>query len=586
MLPFRVLVWALASLLVGSLIASQELSNEWIKDVAPLLLAGEESAYRNLSQDEEREQFQREFWASRSVTREEYYRRLAYIDHEFGSGKQGSGWNTDQGRVYLTLGEPHALVRLPESRIFYPMEIWRYRAVPEAGIHAQMDLLFYRRRDAGLPKLYSPTLDTVRALLRPNPATRGMFPANDIVSSNDLLERLNVSPAEVDFAEAAFSITKGIKGLGNDELLAVVTSPARALERGRKTMVQSRFLASMPIQIQWHAFRTSDVGGVVDIAVECSAARTFRLEVLDGPRLIDAWQTNLPLSQTEDLVYLHRAYLLTGRYTVRAYADGAKTATEITIPGPGQEGMVLPAEADLSWNGGASPFAYGNMRLLPSASPRMLVASVPTASGPDIAWRVRQGSRNVASGKIAASRTNPKNPEAADEESHRFVHMELPELDPGDYVAELECGSLRSSAPLRVLPGTASPRSRVVYSANLGPGADRLAWGRQLAVRRDYAIAEASLSVAARNPQLAADALTLMAKLRHIQGDSVAGNELLDRVLRTTPQHFDALATYGFSKANTGDRESALAYFRRAIMLREDATIANAIASLERDGGH
>lgn len=573
----RILSALFASLLLAVFAAAGDNSGaEWLADVSPLLLRGEESAYRNLQTDAEREEFQRQFWESRSISREEYYRRLAYIDHEFGTGKRGSGWNTDQGRVYLTLGEPHQLVRLPESRIFYPMEIWRYRAAPEAGINVQMDLLFYRRRDAGLPRLYSPTLDTVRALLRPNPSTRGMFPVNDIVTPNDLLDRLNVPPAEVDFAEAAFSIAKGVKGLGNDELLAVVTSPARALERKRKTDVQSRFLAAMPMHIRWNAVHTGQTGAAVDIAVECTAARMLRLEVLEGEKPLGSWQTNLSLAQTEDLLYLHRVFLLPGRYTLRAYADGLRTAAEIVIPDSPAQGSLLAGEADLSWNGAASPFQYGRMRLIPSVTPRVLAAGIPEGTSGAVVWRLRQGSRNVASGKISAGEMQA-DPDAA----RGLLRVELPPLEPGAYIAEIQGDTFSRSASVTVAAEPEPRRSQVVYSANLGRGAEWLAWGRQLAMRGQYSRAEEALARAAAEKHGDTETLTLLAKVKHLQGDQAAGNRLLEQVLQTDPGHVDALAAYGYSKASAGDPAAALVYLRRALSLRDDPIIAQAVAALE-----
>src|SRR5207244_4499225 len=75
----------------------------------------------------------------------EYRERSDYVNARFGSGRQGSGGNTDRGRVYLNMGPPNGVTRLASSRVFFPIEIWRYSEAPDLGIRYELQLLFYQR---------------------------------------------------------------------------------------------------------------------------------------------------------------------------------------------------------------------------------------------------------------------------------------------------------------------------------------------------------------------------------------------------------------------------------------------------------
>src|SRR5277367_2409523 len=134
-------MYKVAALIVLSGAALQGAAQDWLKSVEPLITRAEEKAYRALPA-EERAAFEEKFWAARSIDPEEYYRRLAYIDAEFGSSKARSGANTDQGRIYLSLGAPVKISRIPSSRIFVPLEIWYYDAIP-GYLNTELRLMFY-----------------------------------------------------------------------------------------------------------------------------------------------------------------------------------------------------------------------------------------------------------------------------------------------------------------------------------------------------------------------------------------------------------------------------------------------------------
>ena len=54
--------------------------------------------------------------------RDEYYRRLAYANDQFGSPGRHDGWRTDRGMVYITLGPPQQLTPYRASQYLTPLE--------------------------------------------------------------------------------------------------------------------------------------------------------------------------------------------------------------------------------------------------------------------------------------------------------------------------------------------------------------------------------------------------------------------------------------------------------------------------------
>src|ERR1035441_415181 len=107
-------------------------NSTWLDLVAPILTNAEKKTYLSLS-SEARATFEENFWSGKAIPAEKYFKRIQFVDSAFGSSKPASGANTDPGRVYLALGPPTKITRLPSSRIFVPLEIWYYDVTPEIG---------------------------------------------------------------------------------------------------------------------------------------------------------------------------------------------------------------------------------------------------------------------------------------------------------------------------------------------------------------------------------------------------------------------------------------------------------------------
>jgi GWxTD domain-containing protein len=126
---------------------------KWLdEDVRWIITDEERSAFKQLSNDEERDQFIEAFWARRDPTpdtpenefKEEHYRRIAYANEHFAAGIPG--WKTDRGRIYVMYGPADEIESHPSGGTYqrpmeegggststFPFETWRYRYLDDVG---------------------------------------------------------------------------------------------------------------------------------------------------------------------------------------------------------------------------------------------------------------------------------------------------------------------------------------------------------------------------------------------------------------------------------------------------------------------
>ncbi len=142
----------------------QELSGAyktWLtQDVAYIITDEEARAFKNLSNDEERDSFMENFWQRRNPNpdspdnefREEHYRRIAYANEHFAAGKPG--WKTDRGRIYISWGKPDSIDSHPSGGSYerpmdegggetetFPFEVWHYRYLEGVGDNVDIEFV-------------------------------------------------------------------------------------------------------------------------------------------------------------------------------------------------------------------------------------------------------------------------------------------------------------------------------------------------------------------------------------------------------------------------------------------------------------
>ena len=126
---------------------------KWLnEDVVWIITDEERAAFKQLSNDEERDNFIEAFWQRRDPTpdteeneyKEEHYRRIAYANEHYAAGIPG--WKTDRGRIYIMYGPPDENDSHPGGGTYerpieegggetstFPFEDWRYRYLEGIG---------------------------------------------------------------------------------------------------------------------------------------------------------------------------------------------------------------------------------------------------------------------------------------------------------------------------------------------------------------------------------------------------------------------------------------------------------------------
>src|SRR5580698_8949409 len=134
---------------------------KWLnEDVVWIITDEERAAFKQLSNDEERDNFIEQFWLRRDPSpdteeneyKEEHYRRIAYANEHFPAGIPG--WKTDRGRIYIMYGPADEIESHPSGGTYdrpieegggttstYPFEDWRYRYLEGIGQEVEIEFV-------------------------------------------------------------------------------------------------------------------------------------------------------------------------------------------------------------------------------------------------------------------------------------------------------------------------------------------------------------------------------------------------------------------------------------------------------------
>ncbi len=146
---------------------------KFLDEVSPIITKEEKEIFLSLKTDKERDEFIKIFWAQRDPLpltpeneyKEEYYRRLKYVNSRFGREEGTKGWKTERGRVYLLLGPPKFIDRYDGMGRLYPTEVWFYSISPKYGLPSNFYLVFFKPPGSSGYRLYSPNFDGPSALI-------------------------------------------------------------------------------------------------------------------------------------------------------------------------------------------------------------------------------------------------------------------------------------------------------------------------------------------------------------------------------------------------------------------------------------
>ncbi len=535
----------------------------WLDRVSPIMAASEKKAYLALP-PAERTRFEESFFDRKAITAPEYFQRLQYIDDTFGSGRVGSGANTDPGRVYLSLGAPAKISRIPSSRIFVPMEIWYYNDVPGI-LSTELRLIFYRKNNVGFLRLYSPTVDTIRALLLPQAGTVNMFGPNDSVTESDIRKTLTTGPAEDEIVTAASGVASGVKYSGNDRILGQVASPEFMLGKARPTLVTARLVTQRPdLDI---LATPSPVGGTqIDLRLRTKVQRQIDLDVSDDTATIVGNRVHLNFPSAQAVDYTHRLDLLPGSYRLTFTIDGKPVIYPFEVPVQPAMSEILRADVATRTGTRHTPFEFDQIVITPNPYARFAAVSLPQPGG--VTWILRQGSTAVWKSTVHAD---------------RLATIELPSnLPPGSYRLEANAATdSRSTDIVLGKPEDSKPIATALsYNANLAP-AQRLAFlGHQYLLRGNIAEARRALNASlSSGPGI--EAQIELARADALNGDLDVARDSIRKVLAVQPDNFEALAVYAYIETRFQDYPVAAELYRHALAVQDSPALRAALNKIQ-----
>lgn len=535
----------------------------WVEQVEPLLSPAEKKAYLSLSAAEQ-DRFEKEFWNDKLVSAEEYFARVQYVDTTFGSNRPGSGANTDAGRVYLALGPPTKVTHLPSSRLFVPLEIWYYDAIPGV-LDTEVHLIFYRKNGLGFPRLYSPNVDTIRALLLPEAATVHMFGPNDTVDEAAIRTNLRVPPAEDEVITAAAHVASGIKDAGNDEILGRLASPRAMLTRELAPRVQSRLLAAVPALTS--VLTPSSYGGMqTDLSIETTARGFVRLQVLQGEVEIYQNTVELKLDTARAAQCLYRLDLLPGSYRVMVSVDRNTYPYPLEVPAEPAPGALLRVSEARRGRESSAPFQFEGRGYYPADDGDFVIW--PLARPGEVSWSVRRGFEIIWKSKTQAG---------------EVAVLPLPKasLPPGKYQLEASSGGAAKYLEFENAAPAQSRNSGVLvsYNANLAPALRYTSIGEQRVLRGQLREARGALEKALEAAPVERAQIDL-ARVEALSGGWDEARARLRPILDSEPRNFDALCVLAYVETKLQDLDVAAELYRRALEVQDSPTVRMALADL------
>jgi len=362
----------------------QELSKpykKWLdEDVVYIITDEERAAFRQLSNDEERDNFIEAFWQRRDPTpdteeneyKEEHYRRIAYANEHYAAGVPG--WKTDRGRIYIVYGPPDEIDSHPSGGTYerpmeegggetstFPFEDWRYRYIEGIGQEVIIEFV-----DDCMCGAYEMTIDRSKKdalLYTPNAGLTmweqmGMANKTQRFSGANGLERLGAGPDSTMLQSKEFDRL---------EQYAKLNAPPPIKYKDLEEVVKTKIIlnpmpfdvhvdfikvtsdtALVPITIQMKnrdiTFVNKDgvMRGTVDIYARLSTLTDKTVQTFEDPVQVDEMPEDLPRKAENSAVYYKAVPLRPGHYKL----DIAVKDVNGDRKGVWSRGIVVPDYAD------------------------------------------------------------------------------------------------------------------------------------------------------------------------------------------------------------------------------------------------
>lgn len=593
----------------------------------------ERDVFAELTTYEERARFIETFWERRDPNpatpenefRDEHFRRFDYVNDWYGRGTYLDGWRTDQGRMFIILGEPRSIQKWEDENDIVPSELWFYSGSPKNGLPPNFYLLFFQENYVGEYELYNPVADGPEKLVRGATA----FQADKAVA----MQTLKLASPELAHASLTFDLAETVDFNNPSPSLAagilidrIQDSPHRAvrtdyvdawLRYGNRVSAEYSFnfvpsrgaftvligpeltpFVHYGIELDPANFSfESDEDGTrfyttLDITVEVIGANETLVYAGDHEVFFELTASQMPHVQNKPIAYLADFPLLPGDYRVsvvlrnRVSQQYTVIERELSVPSftvghPVLSGIMLGHDIEtLTANptpGAMKAFALGDIRLSPvtdslfSAGESAHLILQVLGAAPDQELRVTIGGAEAATRSLVIPMSD--HPDGLVVET-----LDTSGLGGAQYTLDVELADgdgdviSKRSTPFLISPRTAIARPGVYRRSSFGaqiPGLLSLARGNQLLAlgRFDEAVAELEKAVRPDNPNLAAAKWQLAAALLETR-EPVWAKKLLSSLEAEYPRQFEVIAGLGFANYQTGNFEDAALYLERAMSLR------------------
>lgn len=192
-----------------------------------LITKSEREAFLLLKADQDRDALLERFWEIRNPRpgtgqnefKEEFFRRVAWVNSFYGRDAGTDGWRTDRGKTYILFGRPQTTMSWPGNQELFPTELWFYSNPGLSELPPFFYVLFFDKDGIGGYRFYHPFVDGPDKLLRSGGATKdGAFRYLKNISAELAYASLSLIPGEpIDTdtfsgSMASATIINGIQG--------------------------------------------------------------------------------------------------------------------------------------------------------------------------------------------------------------------------------------------------------------------------------------------------------------------------------------------------------------------------------------
>ncbi len=398
-----------------------ELSPEdkkWLNEDVRWIITDEETrAFKNLSNEEERQQFIEMFWQRRNPNpdspenefRDEHYARIAYANEHFAAGKPG--WMTDRGHIYIAFGKPDSIDSHPSGGSYqrpmeegggetstFPFEVWHYRYL--AGIGDNIDIEFV---DTCMCGDYHATIDrSEKDALKHTPgAGQTLYEQMGMAKQSDRfnggLEQLGPGPMSSSVQSKQFDridqyakimAAPQVKFADLDQFLSsekILTGPPFIFDVRTDYVKLTNDTVLVPVTLQLHngdiTYKTKDgdATGVVNILGRISNINHHVVQTFEDTVKVETPADLLARTKTASSVYWKALPLAPGRYKLEIAIKDVNNPDHVgtwkrSVDVPkfdddrlGHSSLILAAQMERvpSKDVGTGNFVIGNTKVIP-----------------------------------------------------------------------------------------------------------------------------------------------------------------------------------------------------------------------------